>query len=79
MIDYAAGELGLIFLDEKRQPPSQVRCWICDQAIPEPLLQRVVNGDLGAIEMCANPECLGYVRFVRTRQNRFALRLGLIL
>ena len=72
-------ELGVVFLDDKRQPLSQVRCWVCDQAIPEPLCQQVTNGGLGAIEMCANPECLGYIRFIRTRQDRFALQLGLIL
>ena len=79
MIDYAAGELGLIFLDEKRRPLTQVRCWVCEQAIPEPLVQEVTNRDLGAIEMCGEPECVGYIRFVQTGQDRFALRLGLIV
>ena len=78
MIDCAAGELDLIFLDDKLQPLAQVRCCVCGQAIPEPLVQQVTNCDLGAIEMCGNPECLGYIRFVRTGQNRFALQLGLI-
>ena len=78
MIGCASGELGLIFLDDKRQPLSQVGCCVCGQAIPEPLVQQVTNCALGAIEMCGTPECLGYIRFVRTGQNRFALQLGLI-
>ena len=55
MIDCAPGELGLVILDDKRQPLSQVRCWVCDQAIPEPLFEQVVKGYLAAIKMCANP------------------------
>ena len=74
MID-RAGELGVIFLDDKRQPLSQVRCGVCDQAISEALVQEVTNGDLGAIEMCGKPECLGYILFVQTKQG-FALILG---
>ena len=76
MSDSAVGELDLILLDDKLQPLSQVRCWVCDQAIPEPQFQRIVNGDLGTTEMCAKPECLGYFLFVQTRQDRFALILG---
>ena len=79
MIDCVTGELGVILLNKKRQPLSEVRCWVCDQAIPEPLVQEVTNRDVGAIEMCANPECVGYVRFVRTPQDRLELRLGLIV
>ncbi len=78
MIDPVAGESDLIFLDDKRQPLSQVRRCVCGQAIPEPLVQQVTNCDLGAIEMCGNPECLGYIRFIRTGQDRFALQLGFI-
>ena len=79
MIGCTAGELDLIFLDDKRQPFSQVRCWVCDQAIPEPLCQQVVDNDIGAIGMCAKPECLGYqFKFVRTHQNNFAVRMGLV-
>ena len=74
----AAGELGLIFLDDKRQPLSQVGCCVCGQAISESIVQQVTNCAVGAIEMCGNPECLGYIRFVRTGQNRFALQLGFI-
>jgi len=78
MTGCAAGELGLIFLDDKRQPLSLVGCCVCDQAIPEPLVQQVTNCAVGAIEMCGNPECLGYIRFIRTGQNSFALQLGFI-
>ena len=78
MTGRAAGELGLIFLDDKRQPLSQVGCCVCGQAIPEPLVQQVTNCALGAIEMCVNPDCLGYIRFIRTGQKSFALQLGFI-
>ena len=79
MIDCAAGEMGLIFLDDQLQPLSRVGCCVCGHAIPEPLVQQVTNCALGAIEMCGNPECLGFIRFVRTGPDRFALQLGLIL
>ena len=79
MTGRAAGELGLILLDDTRQPLSQVRCWVCDQAIPGPLVQEVTNGDIGAIEMCRDPECVGYIRLVRSGHDLFALRPGLIL
>ena len=78
MIDYAESELGLIFLDHNRLPLSQVRCWVCHQAIPEHLVQRVTNGDIGAVEMCGDPKWLGYVRFVQTGQDSLALKLGLM-
>ena len=77
MTGRAAGELGLILLDDKRRPLSQVGCCVCGQAIPEPLVQQVTNRALGAIEMCGNLECLGYIRFIRT-QKSFALQLGFI-
>ena len=79
MTDCAAGELGVILLDDERQPLTQVRCWVCDQLIPDPLVRQVTNRDLGAIEMCANPQCVGYIRYFRTRQDRLALQLGLIV
>ena len=75
-IDRTMCALALVYLDDQRQRRTEIRCAVCALGIYEPVFQRLTKCEVGAIEMCSNPDCMGYFRLVQTEQDRLGVQLG---
>ena len=76
MIDRTMSALALVYLDDQRQRQTEIRCAVCALGIYEPVFQRLTKCEVGAIELCSKPDCMGYFRLVKTELDRLGVQLG---